>query len=76
MLARGDSKTLRVPRAPLNSGFSRKSREKRLEFRTGLYCNKTSILPRQQLLQSLYFRRTVIALFRKFVKDPFKQRVL
>ena len=25
--------------APLHSGFSRKSREKRLEFRAGLYCN-------------------------------------
>ena len=38
-LARGDSNTLRLRRAPLHSGFSRKSREKRLEFRAGLYCN-------------------------------------
>jgi hypothetical protein len=38
-LARGDSNTLRVHRAPLNSGFSRKTREKRLEFQVGLYCN-------------------------------------
>ena len=38
-LAHGDSNTLRVRRAPLNSGFSRKSREKRLEVRAGLYCN-------------------------------------
>ena len=40
-VARGDSNTLRVRRAPLNSGFSRKSREKRLEFRAGLYSNPT-----------------------------------
>ena len=39
-LARGDSNTLRLRRAPLNSGFSRKSREKRLEFRAGLYFNR------------------------------------
>ncbi len=38
-LARGDSNTLRLRRAPLHSGFSRKSREKRHEFRAGLYCN-------------------------------------
>ena len=42
-LARGDSNTLRVHRAPLNSGFSRKPREKRLEFQVGLYCNETTI---------------------------------
>ncbi|MBR3186928.1 MAG: hypothetical protein IKF59_02700, partial [Lachnospiraceae bacterium] len=42
-LARGDSNTLRVHRAPLNSGFSRKTREKRLEFQVGLYCNGSSL---------------------------------
>lgn len=41
-LARGDSNTLRVHRAPLNSGFSRKSRKNRLEFRAGLYCNEAT----------------------------------
>ena len=39
-LARSDSNTLRVRRAPLNSGFRDKAshcREKRLEFQVGLY---------------------------------------
>ncbi len=39
-VARGDSNTLCVRRAPLNSGFSRIAREKRLAFQAGLYCNE------------------------------------
>jgi hypothetical protein len=37
--ARGDSNALHARRAPFNSGFSRKTREKHLEFQVGLYCN-------------------------------------
>ena len=40
----GDSNALTRRQTPYNSGFSRKSREKRLEFRAGLYCNSPALI--------------------------------